>query len=106
MWPKEYEDLSVGIIKIYAIPLAIILTGIFPLPRKGLKLQSTTVAIIGSLLACLWNAILLAKSASFYSAASGDAGELLKNLNETSSNSSFLIAGMLTFFFKVEMRQT
>jgi len=104
MWPEDLLALVLKLLGIYSVPLGIILGGIFAQPKGPLHDPPAGVAWAALLLAAIWNLPLVWRSISFGLAQQDSVGDLIKYLDSVASASSFLVAGVLAFFFAKTMK--
>jgi hypothetical protein len=99
MWPEDFLSLLLKILGIYSVQLAVVLAGIFA--QRGARLADPPAALAWSALAlaALWNLLLVWRSISFSVAAQDSVGDLIKYLDTIATGGSFLVAGVVTFFF-------
>jgi hypothetical protein len=99
MWPDEFLPLVLKLMGIYSVQLGVVLGGIFSQPRAPLAEPPSGLTWIAFILVTLWNLLLAWRSISFSIAAQDSVSDLIKYLDSIASSSSFLVAGVLTFFF-------
>ena len=99
MWPDEFLSLLLKLLGLYSVQLAVVIGGIFA--QRGAKLANPPAALAWSALAlaALWNLLLVARSISFSVAPADSVSDLIKYLDTIASGGSFLVAGVVTFFF-------
>jgi hypothetical protein len=102
MWPEELRALITKILAIYSIPLTAVLGGIFAQPKGVLENPSAPIAGLALMLTVFWNLLLAWRSVYFSLAAEDSVRELVLYLDQVSSASSFLIAGVIAYFFTKE----
>ena len=99
IWPEELSGSLLTLLKIYSVPLAVILGGTFARPRGGAGGASATVCWAAIILSVCWNVLLAARTTAFGLARENSISDLIKYLESISAGASFLIAGMLAFCF-------
>jgi len=99
MWPEELLSLVLKLLGIYSVQLGVVLGGIFSQPRGPLAEPPSGLTWTAFALVTMWNLLLAWRSISFGIAAQDSVGDLIKYLDSIASSSSFLVAGVLTFFF-------
>jgi hypothetical protein len=99
MWPEDLNALLLKLLGVYSVHLSVILAGIFAQARhKRLRLSPNT-AWSALTVAVLWNLLLAWRTVTFSLAAEDSASEVVTYLDRLATASSFLVAGMLAFFF-------
>jgi hypothetical protein len=98
MYAEDFESLTLQILAIYSIPLGVILGAFFaqgklPVPSGSSAFHAAFV------LSFLWNALLIVRSLIFLFGKEDFVGDFTSFLQKASAASSFLIAGVLSFFF-------
>lgn len=98
IFPDELRKLLLKILSIYSIPLAAILGGIFAQMRKssGASAGECWAALM---LAAFWNLLVLWRTFAFLFSEDDSISDLIKYLKSISSAASFLIVGVLAYFF-------
>lgn len=99
MWPEELLSLVLKLLGIYSVQLGVVLGGIFSQPRGPLAEPPSGLTWTAFTLVTMWNLLLAWRSISFSIAAQDSVSDLIKYLDSIASSSSFLVAGVLTFFF-------
>lgn len=99
MWPDEFLPLVLKLLGIYSVQLGVVLGGIFSQPKAPLAEPPSGLTWIAFALVTLWNLLLAWRSISFSIVAQDSVSDLVKYLDSIASSSSFLVAGVLTFFF-------
>jgi hypothetical protein len=99
MWPEELLSLVLKLLGIYSVQLGVVLGGIFSQPRGPLAEPPSGLTWTAFALVTMWNLLLAWRSISFGIAAQDSVSDLIKYLDSIASSSSFLVAGVLTFFF-------
>lgn len=99
MWPEELLPLVLKLLGIYSVQLGVVLGGIFSQPRAPLAEPPSGLTWTAFVLVTMWNLLLAWRSISFSFAAQDSVSDLTKYLDSIASSSSFLVAGVLTFFF-------
>jgi hypothetical protein len=99
MWPEEFVMLLIKLLTLYSVQLGVVLGGIFSQqrfqPRQSSKtLNWTAVALVG-----LWNLLLVSRTLVFVNSQQDSVSDFSKYLDVVGSGSSFLIAGVVAFFF-------
>lgn len=99
MWPEDFLSLLLKLLGVYSVQLGVVLGGIFA--QRGARLADPPAGLAWSALAlaALWNLLLVGRSISFSIAAEDSVGDLIKYLDTIASGGSFLVAGVVTFFF-------
>lgn len=98
MWPEDLLKSLLTLLKLYSVPLAVIFGGIFARPG-GATGPSAGVSWAAVLVASCWNLLLVWRTIAFGLASQDSVSDLTKYLEDVSSAASFLVAGMLAFFF-------
>jgi hypothetical protein len=98
IFPDELQETLLKILSIYSVPLAAILGGIFAQQRKssGASPGESWAALI---VAAFWNLLLLWRIFAFLFSEHDSISDLTKYLESISSAASFLIVGVLAYFF-------
>jgi hypothetical protein len=99
MWPEELVPLVLKLLGIYSVQLGVILGGIFAQPKAPLAEPPSGLAWTAFVLVAMWNLLLAWRSISFSVAAQDSVTDVIKYLDSIASSSSFLVAGVLAFFF-------
>ena len=99
MWPEEFVPLVLKLLGIYSVQLGVVLGGIFAQPRAPLAVPPSGLTWTAFVLVAMWNLLLAWRSISFSAAAQDSVSDLIKYLDSIASGSSFLVAGVLAFFF-------
>jgi len=99
MWPDDLLTLVLKLLGIYSVQLSVVLGGIFAQPKAPLAAPPAGLTWTALILATLWNLLLVWQSISFTLRPQASLGDLLKYLDEIASASSFLVVGVLAFFF-------
>jgi len=99
MWPEDLQSLIVKLLGLYAAPLGVILGGMFAQPKGPLAEPPAALGGAALFLAVLWNLLLAWRSLSFSFATQDSATDVIKYMESVSGASTFLVAGMLAFFF-------
>jgi hypothetical protein len=99
MWPEELLPLVLKLLGIYSVQFGVVLGGIFAQPKVSLSDPPAALAWTALILATLWNVLLVERSLSFSLAQQDSVVGLSNYLDSISSAGSFLVAGVLTFFF-------
>jgi membrane protease YdiL (CAAX protease family) len=98
---EKLKDLIVQLVTIYSIPLSVILAGIFAKRRRAAKLDGIFYASV--VLAILWNGLFAWRTVELTLAAIGvgvdNAKYFSEYLESVSKVSTFLISGLLTYYF-------
>lgn len=104
MWPEDLQAALLAVLSIYSVPLATILGGLFATrsrtPRAAPALCWAAIAVAG-----LWNALLLWRTLSFGMAAEDSVTDLVKYLQAVAAGGSFLLVGLLAYFFSQAQRE-
>jgi hypothetical protein len=99
MWPEDFQGLIVKLLGLYSVHFGVILGGMFAQPKGPLEDPPAPLAWSAIFLATLWNSLLVWRSLNFSAAAQDSATDVTKYMDAVSSAGSFLVAGMLAFFF-------
>lgn len=99
MWPEDLLALVLKLFGIYSVQLGVVLGGIFAQPRATQANPPAGLAWTALVLTALWNLLLVWRSISFSVAPQDSVGDLIKYLDTIASGSSFLVAGVIAFFF-------
>jgi hypothetical protein len=99
MWPDELLVLVLKLLGIYSVQLGVVLGGIFAQPKVPLVEPPSGLTWTALVLVAMWNLLLVWRSISFSVAAQDSVSDLIKYLDSIASSSSFLVAGVLAFFF-------
>ena len=98
---EKLKDLIVQLVTIYSIPLSVIIAGIFAKRRRAAKLDGIFYASV--VLAILWNSLFAWRTVELTLAAIGVGEDKAKDFSEyiesVSKVSTFLISGLLTYYF-------
>jgi hypothetical protein len=98
---EKLKDLIVQLITIYSIPLSVIIAGIFAKRRRAAKLGGIFYTSV--VLAILWNGLFAWRTVELTLAAIGVGEDRAKYFSEylesVSKASTFLISGLLTYYF-------
>lgn len=100
MWPDEFQALLLKLISIYSVPLAVVAGNLLAQPRAGSESVTAALAWSAILLTLVWNLLLVARSVGFAMAKHDSVTSLISYLDSVAAASSFLIAGVLAFFFE------
>jgi hypothetical protein len=97
----KLKDVIVQLITIYSIPLSVIVAGIFAKRRRKAKLDGIFYASV--VLAILWNGLFAWRTCELALAAIGVGEDKAKDfssyMESVSKASTFLISGLLTYYF-------
>jgi hypothetical protein len=99
MWAEDFEKLLLRVLAIYSAPLGVVLGGMFAQPKTSLAAPPPALAWSALALAVLWNLLLVWRTISFSIAGEDSATDLMKYLDSVAAGSSFLVAGVIAFFF-------
>jgi hypothetical protein len=99
MWPDEFQNLVVKTLAIYSVPLSVIMGSIFAQGPASKKRSAGGTATAALTLSACWNLLLAWRSISFAVAAKDHVTEVITYLDTISASGSFLIAGVLAFYF-------
>lgn len=99
MWQEDFQTLIVKLLGIYSVQLAVVLGGVFAQPKAPLADPPLGLSLTAMLLAVLWNLLLVLRFLAFCFAAQDSVGALIKYLDSVAAASSFLVAGVMAFFF-------
>jgi len=99
--PDKLKDLSVQLLTIYSVPLSVIIAGVFAKKHDHAKLDA--IFYTAFVLAILWNILLAWRTVALTLAALGIGEDNWKPFSEylesVSKASTFLISGMLSYYF-------
>jgi hypothetical protein len=97
----KLKDLIVQLVTIYSVPLSVIIAGIFAKRRRAAKLDG--IFYVSAVLAILWNGLFAWRTVELTLAAIGVGEDKAKDFSEylesVSKVSTFLISGLLTYYF-------
>lgn len=100
MWPEDLRKILTTLFAVYSIPLAVIIGGLFAQPKKQSKGPvAGFLAWSAILLSIVWNSLFLWRSVSFSVAIRDSPSDVIDFMNSVSMAASFLVAGLLAFFF-------
>jgi hypothetical protein len=99
IYSDEVQALVLLLTKIYSVPLAVVIAGLFTEKNNRRKATHRPLFGIALVLCLVWNVLLLWRSLVFGFGRAGTDVELTDYLNTITSASSWLIAGVLSFFF-------
>jgi hypothetical protein len=99
MWPEDFQALVAKALAIYSVHVGVILGGIFTRPKGRFPKAAAPLAWTALSLAALWNLLLLGRTASFGMASEDSPTELIKYFEAIGSGGSFLVSGVMVFFF-------
>lgn len=85
-------------LRLYSVHLAIILSTLFLDVSKNMIVDKSLYLVCISIVV-FWNLLLFARVLIFLVSKMDDPADLLKYLNTVSASSSFLVAGILAYFF-------
>jgi hypothetical protein len=98
---EKLKDLIVQLVTIYSIPLSVIIAGIFAKRRRTAKLDGIFYASV--VLAILWNGLFAWRTCELTLAAIGVGEDKAKDFSDymesVSKVTTFLISGLLTYYF-------
>ena len=100
MWPDELQKLLLKLLAIYSVPLAVVVGSVLAQRNSGTRKVATGPMWLAIALTLTWNVLLLARSVAFAVAAHDSVSALISYLDSVAEGSSFLIAGVLAFFFE------
>jgi hypothetical protein len=98
---SELQDGSLSLLGVYSVHLSIIIGGVFG-SRAGAKSRVPMPAfLLAVLTASIWNLLIVGRMFAFATAKSQseDVAEVIKYIETIAASSSFLVAGVLTYFF-------
>jgi hypothetical protein len=99
--PDKLKDLIVQLITIYSVPLSVIIAGMFAKKRRAAKLDGIFYASL--VLAILWNGLFAWRTCELALAAIGVGEDKAKDFSDymesVSKVTTFLISGLLTYYF-------
>jgi hypothetical protein len=99
MWPDDFLAVMLKLVSIYSVQLGVVFGGIFAQPRPPLADPPAGLAWTAVALAAMWNLLLIWRTVSFGFAEQDSPAALIKYLDSVASASSFLVAGVIAFFF-------
>jgi hypothetical protein len=99
MWPEDFLSLTLKLLAIYSVQLGVVIGGIFAQPRTPMADPPAGLTWTALALAALWNFLLVWRSVSFSIAPQDSVGDLIKYIDTIGAGSSFLVSGVVTFFF-------
>jgi hypothetical protein len=100
MWPEDFQSLILKIITTYSVPLAVVLGNLIARPHARSTPVPRTLAWSAIVLTLLWNLLLVARAIDFALASEDSATALMSYFDAVAASSSFLIAGIMSFFFE------
>jgi hypothetical protein len=99
--PDKLKDLIVQLITIYSVPLSVTIAGMFAKKRRAAKLDGIFYASL--VLAILWNGLFAWRTCELALAAIGVGEDKAKDFSDymesVSKVTTFLISGLLTYYF-------
>jgi hypothetical protein len=99
MFVDEAIQALIVLIKVYSVPLGVILAGIFAQGKiRAQKVQSNPF-IVAIAVSLMWNLLLAWRTAAYVTAVRSDVQTYIAGIQEVGNQASFLAAGALTFFF-------
>ncbi len=98
IFPDQATSLITRILAIYSVQLAVILGGTFA-QDKSLPPAPLSLLIMALALSLAWNSLLLVGMLAFTRADGWKLPDLESYLDTVSKGGSFLVAGMLSYFF-------
>jgi len=99
MWSNDFQAVLLKIIGIYSIPISAACGGVLALFRPKYDSKAQGFSYVCLALVSIWNCIFIARTLSFCLAKGDSPSELMGFYDAVSAQSSFLIAGVLTFYF-------
>lgn len=99
IYAEDLQSLTLEILAIYSIPLGVILGAFFGQGDQRDTKVVPSAFYVAFALSVVWNGLLFARTLVFGFAKEDFVGDLVTFLQSTSAASSFLIAGVLAFFF-------
>jgi hypothetical protein len=99
MWPNDFQAVLLKIVGIYSIPISAACGGVLALfrPKSDSKAQGFSYVCLA--LVSIWNCIFIARTLGFCFAKEDSPSDLMGFYDAVSAQSSYLIAGVLTFYF-------
>ena len=99
--PEQLKDLVVQLLTIYSVPLSIIIAGVFAKRHRTVRLNAIFYASV--VLAMLWNFLFVWRTVELTLAAIDQGEDRAKYFSEyldsVSKASTFLISGILSYYF-------
>lgn len=99
LWEEDFDKLILRLLAIYSAQLGLVLGGMFAQPKTALADPPAGLAWSALALVALWNLLLVWRMVSFSLAEQDSVANLMKYLDSIAAGSSFLVAGVLAFFF-------
>jgi hypothetical protein len=99
MWPEDYQSVLLKLLHIYSVPLGVATGGILATSKSKDGFVDGSLVWISLGLVLLWNGIFVTRTLAFCFSAHDSAKDMMGFYQEISTGSSFLIAGVLAFFF-------
>lgn len=106
MWPEELEALLLKLLAIYSVHLTVIIGAMLATPKGRTRKLPAGMVSTAFALTLFWNCLLLWRSLSFAFAERDSVNDLVRYLDRVSSASSFLVTGLLAFFFTRAVNET
>ncbi len=102
IWPESFPKLIITILGVYSVHIAVIFANVF-FTKPSKALLNVNLFIMACLISAIWNALLLIRLFQFAIAKEGDDVTFVMNyLNTVSLAGSFMLVGILTYFFAKE----
>jgi hypothetical protein len=98
IFPDDLTLLVTETLNLYSVHLAIILSTLF-LDMSKNSIVDKNLYIVCISIVVFWNLLLFVRVLIFLTSKHDDPVDLLRYLNNVSASSSFLVAGILAFFF-------
>lgn len=104
VYPDSEMDLLVLVLQIYSIPFTVILAATFAPGHKKPQApkQGTTITIAAIAVSSIWNLLYIWLFANYLIYTDIDVSDLKSTLTSVSGYSSFLTAGVLSYFFSAK----
>ena len=99
IYSSDVTNLIVKLLAVYSVHFAVMIGGIFATTRRSAARPTALARGIAFALASIWNLLLLVRIVAFAAADTDSIVELDRYLTLISAGGSFLVAGMLAYFF-------
>jgi len=99
MWQNEFETVVLKIVSVYSVPISTACGGVLAFFKPKFVSKARGLSHICLVLVIIWNCIFVARTLSFCVAKEDSPKDLIAFYEAVSAQSSFLIAGVLTFYF-------
>lgn len=99
IYSSDVTDLVVKLLAVYSVHFAVMIGGIFARTGRPAGRPTTLTRGIAIGLASMWNLLLLVRILAFAAADTDSIVELDRYVTLISAGGSFLVAGMLAYFF-------